>query len=211
MVACLLIVAVCESNTFSRLPTAFVTASHRPHIILRGGATKADDDEDEYEYEDEDDFEVVDEEDEDEEEDDEEEEEEEEEMHDAALAAAALSSAQKTQRKLKTAQRKAVKQEVASKLAPSKKKKKSRGVAKQFLPYIIRASLNPFTVWSMARVYFASLINVDYMKDRTPSDQELRSALEEKAKRSSPGPKKGKRKMKRGQAKTLSDLPQLSA
>lgn len=41
--------------------------------------------------------------------------------------------------------------------------------------------------------------------------QYLRSALEEKAKKSGgTGGARGKRKMKPGQAKTLSDLPQLS-
>jgi hypothetical protein len=44
------------------------------------------------------------------------------------------------------------------------------------------------------------------------SSQGLRSALEEKAKKSGSagGGRKGKRTMKPGQAKTLSDLPQLS-
>ena len=41
--------------------------------------------------------------------------------------------------------------------------------------------------------------------------QNLRSALEEKARKQQPGPTKPKRKMKPGQAKTISDLPQLSA
>jgi len=46
--------------------------------------------------------------------------------------------------------------------------------------------------------------------EKEPS-QNLRSALEEKARKQQPGPTKPKRKMKPGQAKTLSDLPQLSA
>jgi hypothetical protein len=43
------------------------------------------------------------------------------------------------------------------------------------------------------------------------SSQELRSALEEKARRNGgSGAAKGKRKFKRGQAKSLSDLPKLN-
>jgi hypothetical protein len=44
------------------------------------------------------------------------------------------------------------------------------------------------------------------------SSQNLRSAMEDKAKKAGGGsPRKGKRQMRPGQAKTLSDLPQLSA
>jgi hypothetical protein len=61
----------------------------------------------------------------------------------------------------------------------------------------------------MTKAYFASLFNLDYLAE--DSSQDLRSALEEKAKKSgSAGGRKGKRMMKPGQAKTLSDLPQLN-
>jgi hypothetical protein len=33
------------------------------------------------------------------------------------------------------------------------------------MPYILRALLNPFTVMSMTKSYFASLFNIDYMKE----------------------------------------------
>jgi len=90
------------------------------------------------------------------------------------------------------------------------KRKKSGGLVKK-IPYIIRACMNPFTVFAMTKAYFASLFDIAYLeKDES---QNLRSALEEKAKRdfAKGGGKKGKRAMKPGQAKTLSDLPQLSA
>mmetsp|Transcript_65618 Transcript_65618/g.77710 ORF Transcript_65618/g.77710 Transcript_65618/m.77710 type:complete len:220 (+) Transcript_65618:174-833(+) len=91
-----------------------------------------------------------------------------------------------------------------------RKRQSSRLLKK--IPYIIRACLNPFTVLSMTRAYFVSLFDIGYLEK--DASQTLRSALEEKAKRdfaSGKGPKKGKRAMKPGQAKTLSDLPQLSA
>lgn len=50
-----------------------------------------------------------------------------------------------------------------------------------------------------------------YFIDKKEPAQNLRSALEEKARKQQPGQGKPKRKMKPGQAKTISDLPQLSA
>ena len=61
----------------------------------------------------------------------------------------------------------------------------------------------------MTKAYWASLFSLDYGK-KADSSQDLRSALEEKAKKATGGPPKRKRKMKPGQAKTLSDLPQLN-
>jgi hypothetical protein len=65
----------------------------------------------------------------------------------------------------------------------------------------------------MTKAYFISLCDINYLKEE--QTQTLRSALEEKARKQQPsspgGPAKPKRKMKPGQAKTLSDLPQLSA
>jgi len=80
---------------------------------------------------------------------------------------------------------------------------------RQYVPYIIRACLNPFTLLSMTKGYFISLFDINYLKEE-PS-QNLRSALEAKAKQGGGGKPKPKRKMRPGQAKTLSDLPQLSA
>jgi len=100
-----------------------------------------------------------------------------------------------------------------------KKKKKavSRSIAQVLhIPYIVRACVNPLTLFAMTRAYFASLFNINYLANQD-SSQGLRSALEAKAKRESaagggaPAKKKGKRAMKPGQAKSLSDLPALSA
>ena len=147
-----------------------------------------------------------------EEESDEEEEEEQEEL-DAALAASAVKSASKQQSKLASAKKSAVKKAVNAKLAPAKKKKStsSGGLLKILhVPYIVRACMNPFTCIAMIKAYWLSLFNLDYLKP--DASQELRSALEQKAKKSggTSGSGRGKRKMKRGQAKTLSDLPALN-
>lgn len=42
------------------------------------------------------------------------------------------------------------------------------------------------------------------------TSENLRTALQEKAKKGGGSPNRGKRKMRPGQAKTLSDLPQLN-
>lgn len=89
-----------------------------------------------------------------------------------------------------------------------------RGGLKVFkkVPYIVRVCFNPVTLVSMTKSYFASLFNINYLEEDTT--QTLRSALQEKAKKADPkggNGRKGKRMMRPGQAKTLSDLPQLSA
>jgi hypothetical protein len=136
---------------------------------------------------------------------------EDEEDEDSSLAAS-------TRKKIDRTKRSSVKKEVASQLAKTgavKKDKKTKARSSSFtiVPYIVRASLNPFTFFAMVKLYWVTYFDFDYMKKRQVAGQELRSALEEKAKRSSPysGSKKAKRKMKPGQAKTLNDLPQLSS
>lgn len=113
----------------------------------------------------------------------------------------------------KKAATKVVKKSVAAALRPKKKKKKS-GLMKLFkLPYIVKACLNPFVFFQMTVGYWKSLYNIDYMTEKVAdSSQDLRSALEQKARYGGGGKKssRGKRKMKPGQAKTLSDLPQLN-
>lgn len=91
------------------------------------------------------------------------------------------------------------------------KRVSGRSLYKRYVPYIVRACLNPFTLIAMTKAYFVSLCDINYLKEE--QSQTLRSALEEKARKQQPssGPTKPKRKMKPGQAKTLSDLPQLSA
>lgn len=86
------------------------------------------------------------------------------------------------------------------------------------IPYILRVAVHPITLFSMTRAFWASLFNLNYLQDQQQlvggAASELRSALEEKAKRAptlpSSSSNKGRRKMKRGQAKTIADLPQLN-
>lgn len=120
-------------------------------------------------------------------------------------------SAKKVIEKSKDKKKAKIKQTVSESLKVSKKKKSSGTSVLKKIPYILRAFMNPFTVFAMTKGYFASLFNIDYLQQDI--SQSLRSALQEKAKSSPPGGGGAKkaRKMKPGQAKTLSDLPQLSA
>lgn len=97
------------------------------------------------------------------------------------------------------------------KITKSRKKRRTSILKLLRVPYIIRASLNPFTFLKMSKLYFASLFNINFLEE--DATKGLRSALDEKAKKDSSGGggRKRKRVMKPGQAKTLSDLPQLSA
>jgi len=222
-----LAVALCEADPFSRDRAAFVprfqhhaasSSSPTPQLLssvlaLRGGATIADEvdevsDDDEEDEEDEEEIDSR--------------EEEEKVVLDAKMAASALKSASKTKAKQASQHLKSAKEAVNTKLSQTEpsavktatKKPKKQSLAKMLrMPYIIRAALNPLTLFAMTKAYWASLFNLDYLEKKQAPAQELRSALEEKAKRSgggAPSKKGGRRKMKRGQAKTLSDLPQLS-
>lgn len=151
-------------------------------VTLRGGAAAAAaviEDEIEFESSDED-------------LDDEEDEDEEEEL-DPKLAKA-------TQQKAATIRTKIAKQAVASAVKPQKKKSSSSLMSLIHIPYIIKACLNPFTFVKMTKAYWSSLVNLEYLAERTDSSQDLRSALEAKAKKSG-GSSRGKRKFKPGQAK----------
>jgi hypothetical protein len=143
---------------------------------------------------------------------------------DAALSASAVRSAIKTKVKREIAKKQAAKRAVNAELKTSKpaveskkkvKKSASSASASFFrIPYVVRAFLNPVTVFKMTIAYWASLFDLDYLKKKEAPSQDLRSALQEKA-RYEPSKKKGsggpRKQMKRGQAKTLSDLPQLSS
>lgn len=132
------------------------TAAEAKNLLsaLRGGATRLAEVED------------LDSDDEEEELDDEEDEEEEEEEEgtsslDASLAAAALKKTEKNKSKLQSSKTATVKKTVNAKLATPKKKKVS---VLKFLrvPYIVRACLNPFTVLSMTKHFWLSLVNLEY-------------------------------------------------
>jgi len=114
----------------------------------------------------------------------------------------------------KKAATKAVKKSVAVAMKSSQKKSRFPKLGNIFrLPYIVKACLNPVVFLKMTSGYWKSLYNINYMNEKvTDSSQDLRTALEHKARHGGPGKNvsRGKRKMKPGQAKTLSDLPQLN-
>mmetsp|Transcript_30130 Transcript_30130/g.65218 ORF Transcript_30130/g.65218 Transcript_30130/m.65218 type:complete len:238 (+) Transcript_30130:83-796(+) len=221
----LLLVDVDGRSASSPIARSVATRHHRSlhavrpaFTVPRGGATLVDDEYDEEEYDEYD-----------------EEESEDEEEAAAALAAAtkekaaakakkakakaaALSaSAVKASAKAKSKRTATAKESVSVKLATTPKRKSGKSILELLrVPYIVRACLNPVTVIAMTRAYFASLFNIAYLEEE--SSQTLRSALEDKAKKTGGstgggggGGKRGKRAMRPGQAKTLSDLPQLSA
>jgi hypothetical protein len=133
---------------------------------------------------------------------------------DASLSASAVKAAEKTKSKQeasrKVASKKAVSEVLKDSKSPASSSKKKIAVAFFRVPYIVRACLNPATALRMTAAYWASLFNLDFLKRDDNPASELRSALQEKARSDGGGSKKrGKRTMKRGQSKTLSDLPQL--
>lgn len=78
---------------------------------------------------------------------------------DASLAASALKKTVRAQVKVAETVTATAKKAVSSKL------KKKRSLLKALhVPYLIRASLNPFTLWKMTVAYWASLVNLDYLK-----------------------------------------------
>jgi len=180
-------------------------------FLPRGGATLAADDE--YDSEEYDEYD--------------------EESEDEEEAAAALAAAAKAKAMKKAAKKAALSASTVKAAAKAKTKKSKEAVNVKLaasastagarssrsrspllkIPYIIRACLNPFTVIAMTKAYWQSLFNIHYMEGE--SAQPLRSALEEKAKKAGGstglGGRGGKRRYKPGQAKTLADLPQLSA
>jgi len=185
----------------NRIPASSIPSSQlqQQFLVFRGGAASDEYDSDEYDSEYDSD------------------EEEEEPIVTKAkkLATSTKSATQKKALKQTAVKTAALKSKVSVAMASSsssssKPVAKKKGVYKRFVPYIVRACLNPFTLVAMTKAYFVSLMDINYLNKEEPS-QNLRSALEEKARKQQPGPTKPKRKMKPGQAKTISDLPQLSA
>jgi len=124
----------------------------------------------------------------------------------------ATSTKAAVQKKKTAAIKSKVKVAMATSSSKSVAKKTSGGsMYKRYVPYIVRACVNPFTLFAMTKAYFMSLCDINYLKE--DDAQTLRSALQDKARKQNPssGSPKPTRKMKPGQAKTLSDLPQLSA
>eukprot|EP00529_Nitzschia_sp_RCC80_P027433 CAMPEP_0113459520 /NCGR_PEP_ID=MMETSP0014_2-20120614/10495_1 /TAXON_ID=2857 /ORGANISM="Nitzschia sp." /LENGTH=246 /DNA_ID=CAMNT_0000351107 /DNA_START=79 /DNA_END=819 /DNA_ORIENTATION=+ /assembly_acc=CAM_ASM_000159 len=197
-------------TTFVRTtsPTAFLssdssTVSQSLLRQLRGGDLDDADAATEIEFESSD-------EEEDEESDDEEEEE-------ASLAKSAKAATAKVQAKAQdaavSAAKSSLKTALQAKKAQSKKSMSSKedagGIMSLFtIPYIIKATLNPVTFMKMTKLYWSSLFNHNYLKENTDVSDELRNS-QTRNRGSGGGGKKGKRKFKPGQAKTLSDLPAL--
>jgi len=138
--------------------------------------------------------------------------EEEDEELDPKLAKAAQAASVKVKTATKKAAVQATKAAVASSLSSTKKKKTKSGLMKFFrIPYIVKACLNPFTFWQMTAGYWKSLIDLNYLEEMKEPTEDLRSGLEAKARKGGgSSSSRKKRKMKPGQAKTLSDLPQLN-
>jgi hypothetical protein len=119
--------------------------SRRPFVVTRGGADIDFDEEDE---------------------DGDGDDEEEEELElDPKLAKAAIQSTAKAQ----TRKSIATKEAVSSSLKIKKPKRKG-SIKKAFtVPYVIRAFMNPFTVFAMTRAYFGSLFNLNFMNEQVRS------------------------------------------
>ena len=147
---------------------------------------------------------------------------------DTTLATAALKSVTKTKEKLDQHKTAILKQTVQTQLSSTtaihkSSKKKNKGSLlqsyKHVVPYILRAAMNPFTLFAMTKSYWASLFNLNYLQQvqqaANGSNVVLRTAHEEQEKRKVSLPasnnKRSKKTMKRGQAKTLNDLPKLSS
>ncbi|KAL3925356.1 MAG: hypothetical protein SGILL_000465 [Bacillariaceae sp.] len=142
--------------------------------------------------------------------DEEEEEEEEEPKLDPKLARSAQSAVSKAKARAAKAAVNASKASVASALKSKTEKKKSNSGLFQ-IPYIVKACLNPFVFMQMTAGYWKSLFNYKFADTLKDSSQDLRNSLQDKAKKGGGGSSsRKKRKMKPGQAKTLSDLPQLN-
>ena len=97
---------------------------------------------------------------------DDEEEEEEEEIVPVKtkLSSSTLKASSKAKnRKVKTS-KKIVNESLSKKKTASTAVKKASRKKLLYIPYILRAVLNPFTVLAMTKGYFASLFNIDYLQ-----------------------------------------------
>lgn len=138
--ACLLSYSV-EAHAFLTLRTSSPIQS-RAFFSVRGGASVDVEDIESSDYD--------------------EEEEEEEEDEDPKLA-------KSTQAAISKASKKAVSSTLAS-TKPAKTKKKSSSLLKLLkFPYIVGACLNPFVFTKMIKGYWASLFNLEYLKDNVVS------------------------------------------
>jgi hypothetical protein len=107
---------------------------------------------------------------------------------DASLSASAVQSAIKSKVKRESAKKQAAKLAMSEELKSSpvdssskKIKKKPSSVSLFRVPYVIRAFLNPATVFKMTVAYWASLFDLDYLSLKEAPAQDLLLALQEKA------------------------------
>ncbi len=83
------------------------------------------------------------------------------------LSSSAVKASKKAQSKKVKASKKIVNESLGTKKnskkssTPTVKKAKRKLI---YIPYILKAMLNPFTVFSMTKGYFASLFNIDYLQ-----------------------------------------------
>jgi hypothetical protein len=71
------------------------------------------------------------------------------------------------QKKHTTEMKSQIKKAVSASLSKSSMKRKSgiNSLYKHYVPYIIRATINPFTLWTMTKAYFISLCDINYGKE----------------------------------------------
>jgi hypothetical protein len=86
------------------------------------------------------------------------------------LATSTKSATQKKALKQTAVKTAALKSKVSVAMASSsstssKAVTKKKGVYKRFVPYIVRACLNPFTLVAMTKAYFVSLFDINYLKE----------------------------------------------
>ena len=136
---------------------SFVGSQERSHLVkfenthlvelLRGGASVDVDSNDEFEIESSD-----------------------EEEEDVKLTKSALSAAAKVKAKAKSATKAAVSSTLQATAAVKPRKKTKSGIMKLLtIPYIVKACFNPFVLIQMTKGYWASLFNLDYLKDKVVS------------------------------------------
>ena len=145
----------------NRIPTS--SSSIPQLLVFRGGGADSDEEYDSDEY--------------DSEYDSDEEEEEEEPIVTKAkkLATSTKSATQKKALKQTAVKNAALKSKVSVAMASSSSSKavtKKKGVYKRFVPYIVRACLNPFTLVAMTKAYFVSLLDINYL-NKEVSEQRM--------------------------------------
>lgn len=90
------------------------------------------------------------------------------------LATSTKSATQKKALKQTAVKNAALKSKVSVAMASSSSKAvtKKKGVYKRFVPYIVRACLNPFTLVAMTKAYFVSLCDINYL-NKEVSEQRM--------------------------------------